>query len=126
MKKLINCFILIGFLSGCGSLGHKFENNITPKQDEVLIYYYRPSHFVGGAVYYDVKENGETFASQYGLVIIDECHHIAADEARTTIRNLNAKYVYGLTATPKRGDGLERIEYAECGNIIFRYEAYSI
>lgn len=70
-----------------------------------------------------LKENGETFASQYGLVIIDECHHIAADEARAAIRNLNAKYVYGLTATPKRGDGLERIEYAECGNIIFRYEA---
>ena len=65
MKKLINCFILMGFLSGCGSLGHKFENNITPKQDEVLIYYYRPSHFVGGAVYYDVKENGEIITTLY-------------------------------------------------------------
>ena len=65
MKKIINCFILMSFLSGCGSLGKKFENTILPPKDEALIYYYRPSHFVGSAISYDVKENGEIITTLY-------------------------------------------------------------
>ena len=61
-------------------------------------------------------------ASSYGLVIIDECHHIAAENARRILSYMNARFVYGLSATPKRGDGLERILYSELGNIIFKYD----
>jgi len=38
----------------------------------------------------------------FGTIIIDECHHIPAKSFRESIVNLNAFYLYGLTATPKR------------------------
>ncbi len=63
------------------------------------------------------------FALSYGMVIVDECHHIAAEKSRFVLSRLNAKYVYGLSATVKRRDGLERIVYSECGNIIYSYDA---
>ena len=31
---------------------------------------------------------------QYGLVIIDECHHVASNTYRTLIKNINAKRIY--------------------------------
>ena len=70
-----------------------------------------------------LEKDGSSVVAQYGLVIVDECHHIAAEKSREALRQLNARYVYGLSATPKRADGLERIVYAECGNVLFRYEA---
>lgn len=69
-------------------------------------------------------EKGEfDFVLSYGMVIVDECHHIAAEKSRFVLSRLNARYVYGLSATVKRRDGLERIVYAECGNVSFSYDA---
>ena len=45
----------------------------------------------------------------YGQIIFDECHHAASDTAIEVLREVPAKYVYGVTATPKRGDGKEKI-----------------
>lgn len=61
--------------------------------------------------------------NQYGFIIVDECHHIAAQKTREVLRNLNPRYVLGLSATPKRADGLEKIVYAECGPVIYRYSS---
>ncbi|MGB4440251.1 MAG: DEAD/DEAH box helicase family protein [Sedimentibacter sp.] len=44
----------------------------------------------------------------YGLVIMDECHHGASQTSQEVLNEVNAKYVYGLTATPKRDDGQEQ------------------
>ena len=44
----------------------------------------------------------------YGLVIMDECHHGASRTAEEVLNEVTAKYVYGLTATPKRDDGQEQ------------------
>ena len=44
-----------------------------------------------------------------GMLIIDECHHIAADVFKRLLLRSTTKYVLGLTATPDRKDGL-RIE----------------
>lgn len=43
---------------------------------------------------------------KFGLVIIDECHHIASTSFNI-IDRFNSKYKLGLTATPERSDGLE-------------------
>lgn len=40
--------------------------------------------------------------SKFGVVIVDECHHIPAKTYRETIRSFNSKYFYGLTATHER------------------------
>ena len=68
-------------------------------------------------------DEGESIVSKYGLIIVDECHHIAAEKFREVLRHMNARYVYGLSATPRRADGLERIVFAECGNTLFTYDA---
>lgn len=59
--------------------------------------------------------------SEYGLVLVDECHHSASDTLRSVLMNVRAKYVYGVTATPLRGDGLEKINYMLLGNVRYRY-----
>lgn len=39
---------------------------------------------------------------EFGCVIVDECHHVPAKVFRKVISQVSAKYLYGLTATPKR------------------------
>lgn len=55
---------------------------------------------------------------KYGLIIIDECHHCASNTYRTVLKRLNAKRIYGFSATPERQDGLEEITNMYLGGII--------
>jgi hypothetical protein len=45
------------------------------------------------------------YVKDYGMVIVDECHHVSAFSFEMILKSVNAKYVYGLTATPSRKDG---------------------
>lgn len=51
----------------------------------------------------------------YGLIICDECHHAAAPQLELVLKSAPAKYVYGLSATPKRSDGLTQALSMLCG-----------
>lgn len=42
----------------------------------------------------------------YGQVIVDECHHVAAAVYDHSVKKVAAQFWLGLTATPKRRDGL--------------------
>ncbi len=70
-----------------------------------------------------VFRNGEYHnrLRNYGLIILDECHHAASDTIVDILQEVNAKYVYGATATPFRGDGLEKINEMLLGTIRFKY-----
>lgn len=57
--------------------------------------------------------------SQFGMIIVDECHHIPAKSFREVITQLNCYYLYGLTATPKRKNNDEKLIYVYIGNIIY-------
>lgn len=59
--------------------------------------------------------------NNYGLIIFDEAHHLAAFSYESVLRNFSAKYIYGFTATPKRSDGYEKINYMVIGPCIFNY-----
>ena len=61
--------------------------------------------------------------NEYGLVLVDECHHSASETIANVLKEVKAKYVYGVTATPKRGDGLEKINYMLIGPIRYSYTA---
>lgn len=61
------------------------------------------------------------FVRDYGMVIVDECHHAPAVNFERVLREVNARYVYGLTATPIRKDGHQPIIFMQCGEI--RYTA---
>ena len=56
----------------------------------------------------------QTFSSQshsihgdFGLVIVDEAHHVAADTFKRVMLRGSQKYTLGLSATPTRADGLD-------------------
>lgn len=66
------------------------------------------------------KDNIEEIVKNYGLVIVDECHHVAAFSFEKVLKAIRSKYVYGLTATPTRKDGWHKIIYMQCGNIRVR------
>lgn len=56
----------------------------------------------------------------YGMIIVDECHHISAFSFENVLKKSNPTYVYGLTATPVRKDGHHPIIHMQCGDI--RYQ----
>ncbi len=53
----------------------------------------------------------------YGMVIVDECHHVPAASFEAIMKACPSRRVYGLTATPKRKDRLEKLLFAQCGPI---------
>jgi len=69
----------------------------------------------------DVKE----LVKNYGMVIVDECHHVSAFSFEQILKTVSAKYVYGLTATPTRQDGHHPIITMHCGKIRYKVDAKS-
>lgn len=63
------------------------------------------------------------FIKDYGMVIADECHHISAVSYEQVMKAVNARYVYGLTATPFRQDGHQPILFMQCGPIRYTADA---
>jgi len=63
------------------------------------------------------KEEVKDLVAEYGQVIVDECHHISAITFEQVMKQVKAKYVVGLTATPTRKDGHHPIIYMQCGPI---------
>ena len=61
------------------------------------------------------------FVRNYGMLVVDECHHVSAVNFERILKYANASYVYGLTATAIRKDGHQPIIFMQCGPI--RYSA---
>ena len=55
----------------------------------------------------------------YGHVIVDECHHVPAVSFERVMREVRARYVTGLTATPRRRDGHHPILEFQIGPMRF-------
>ncbi len=53
------------------------------------------------------RQDLETSMGGYGLVVVDECHHVPAAAFETAVRAIPAHYWLGLTATPYRRDRLD-------------------
>lgn len=67
-------------------------------------------------------EDLDEFFSQYGMIVIDECHHIPAVTFEGVLKRVPARFILGLTATPYRKDGLQRILHMQAGPIRFEYK----
>ena len=61
------------------------------------------------------RGNAHEFAAGYGLVIVDECHHVAAAAFSDVLQQISARFWLGLTATPERRDGLEDLTFHQLG-----------
>lgn len=60
----------------------------------------------------------EQIRNQFGIILVDECHHIPAEIFRQTIEKLETYYLYGLTATPFRKHNDDKLIFAFLGEII--------
>jgi superfamily II DNA or RNA helicase len=81
-----------------------------------------PGGIVDIAIYKSLLEDdsAKDLVKDYGMVIVDECHHVGASSYERVLDHVNAKYVYGVTATPIRSDGLDALIFFHCGQIRYR------
>jgi superfamily II DNA or RNA helicase len=77
------------------------------------------------ALLQSLQRKGEVkdFVADYGQVIADECHHLTAVSFEQVMRQVKARFVIGLTATPTRKDGYHPIIFMQCGPIRFNLSA---
>ena len=62
----------------------------------------------------------------YGLVVVDECHHLPAVTFEACVRHAPSRRWLGLTATPYRRDGLEGLIALQCGPTRFEISAKDV
>ena len=60
----------------------------------------------------------ENLTDAFGIIVIDECHHIPAETFRNTIAKLKSFYLYGLTATPFRKYNDGKLIFIHLGEVI--------
>ena len=73
-----------------------------------------------------LNEDGvKQFVQDYGMVIVDECHHVSSITFEQVLMSIKAHTIYGLTATPIRKDGHQPIIFMQCGPIRFSTDAKS-
>jgi superfamily II DNA or RNA helicase len=87
-----------------------------------------PSGYVDVAIIQSSHDKAgvKDFVAEYGQVIVDECHHLSAFTFEQVMKQVKAKYVLGLTATPERKDGHHPIFYMQCGPIRYKLSARSM
>jgi len=68
------------------------------------------------------SEFPEALLAKYGHIVIDECHHVPAASFEAAMKRCAARYILGLTATPNRKDGLQKILFLQCGPIRHRID----
>ena len=64
--------------------------------------------------------------ADYGHVVVDECHHVSAVSFERVLSEVKARYVTGLTATPKRRDGQHPIFEMQLGRPRFVIDPRSL
>ena len=61
------------------------------------------------------RRDDASIFDNYGLVVVDECHHIPAVSFQTCVQRARTRRWLGLTATPYRRDRLEALINFQCG-----------
>jgi len=68
----------------------------------------------------------ESAENKFGIIIVDECHHIPAETYRNTIEKLHTYYLYGLTATPFRKYSDGTMIFTHLGEVIAKIQPTEI
>jgi superfamily II DNA or RNA helicase len=72
------------------------------------------------SIYSNIDDLPEEFTRYFGLVISDECHRVSANTWSKVIQLFPCWKRLGLTATPKRSDGLETVFHYHLGNTVYQ------
>lgn len=78
------------------------------------------THITFATVQTMAKLDLSAYRNMFDVIIVDECHHAISAPTRITqfgkvIGSLSTRYKIGLTATPKRADGLQAAMFALLG-----------
>ena len=71
-------------------------------------------------------KNLKEIENSFGVIIIDECHHIPAKTYRELIMLFKSKYCFGLTATHERKHGTEKITELIIGPVIAEIKSFDL
>jgi superfamily II DNA or RNA helicase len=74
------------------------------------------------ATYDSAHLHMDRLGNRFGLVVFDECHHLPSESYALAARMCLAPFRLGLTATPERTDGRERLYDELVGPIVYRRE----
>jgi superfamily II DNA or RNA helicase len=66
------------------------------------------------------RDDLANITARYGLVVVDECHHVPAVTFERAVRQIPVRRWLGLTATPYRRDRLEAMINMYCGPVRHR------
>lgn len=66
------------------------------------------------------KNSVDDIVGNYGQMIVDECHHIAAVSFEMIARRCKAKYFLGLSATVSRKDGQHPVIFMQLGPLRYK------
>ena len=69
------------------------------------------------------RDDVDELVTQYGHVIVDECHHVSATSFEKVLSAVKARYITGLTATPQRRDGRHPIGEMQLGAVCFKVDS---
>jgi len=83
--------------------------------------YYEPRP-VTVTTYDSAYSHMEKLGHLFGLLVFDECHHLPGPTYSSAAELSIAPFRLGLTATPEREDGLERVLDRLIGPIVYRRE----
>ena len=85
----------------------------------------KPTGIIDVALIQSMVRKGEVadLVSDYGHLIVDECHHLSAASFELVARRSKARYVAGLSATVARKDGHHPVIFMQCGPVRHRVDA---
>ncbi len=67
-----------------------------------------------------IRDYDSKIFNDFGLVIIDECHHIASEVFSRAFRKMNIRITLGLSATLNRKDGLRKVFEWYLGKSVYK------
>jgi len=69
-----------------------------------------------------LRDYEPTIFKDFGLVIVDECHHIASEVFSRAFRKMNIRISLGLSATLNRKDGLRKVFEWYLGKSVYNFK----
>jgi superfamily II DNA or RNA helicase len=68
------------------------------------------------AIVNSLYTRAEKYRKQTGFLIVDECHRVPSRTFKEAVAAFDSRYMLGLSATPQRRDGLNRLIYLSLGD----------
>ena len=66
------------------------------------------------------NEKNQTIFQDFGLTVLDECHHLSAEVFSRALFKIVTKYMLGLSATMNRKDGLTKVFKMFIGDVVYK------